>query len=62
MSDRSRVVVLGTTMEEPPPGIHLVEEVVDLAYADSPEALVAALDGADVLFAWRSRRDLLLVE
>ena len=59
MSERSRVIVMGTTAEEPPPGIHVIEEVVDLAYADSVETLAAALDGADVLFAWRSRRDLL---
>ncbi len=38
MSERSRVVVMGTTAEEPPPGIHVVDKVVDLAYADSAEA------------------------
>ncbi len=59
MSERSRVVVMGATAEEPPPGIHVVEEVVDLAYADSMEALTTSLEGADVLFAWRADRDLL---
>ena len=59
MIERSRVVVMGATAEEPPPGLHVVEEVVDLAYADSLDALTAVLEGADVLFAWRANRDLL---
>jgi phosphoglycerate dehydrogenase-like enzyme len=59
VSERSRVVVMGTTAEDPPPGIHVVEEVVDLAYADSVETLSAALEGADVLLTWRSGRRLL---
>lgn len=59
MTERTRVVVMGATTESPPPGLHVVEEVVDLAYADSVEELTPALDGADVLFAWRSSRDLL---
>lgn len=59
MSDRSRVVVIGTTAEEPPPGIHVVEGVVDLAYAASVEDLLRELEGADALFAWRAARELL---
>ena len=59
MSERSRVVVMGGTAEEAPPGIHVVEEVVDLAYADSAEVLTAELEGADVVFAWRRGRDML---
>ncbi len=56
MSERGRVVVMGTTREQPPPGIHVVEEVVDVAYADTVDALATALEGADVLFAWRPDR------
>lgn len=59
MTERSRVVVMGGTAERPPPGIHVVEEVVDLAYAATVEEVSAALEGADVLFAWRPSRDLL---
>lgn len=53
MSDRSRVVVVGASAEEPPPGLHVVEGVVDVAYAASVEELIRALEGADVIFAWR---------
>jgi phosphoglycerate dehydrogenase-like enzyme len=55
----SRVVVLGTTSEDPPPGIDVVAEVVELAYANTVGELLAALPGADVLFAWRARSGLL---
>jgi phosphoglycerate dehydrogenase-like enzyme len=50
---------MGATAERPPPGIHVVEEVVDLAYAANAEELPAGLEGADVLFAWRPSRELL---
>jgi phosphoglycerate dehydrogenase-like enzyme len=59
VTERSRVVVMGATAERPPPGIHVVEEVVDLAYAANAEELPAGLEGADVLFAWRPSRELL---
>ncbi len=59
MTDRSRVVVMGATPEAPPPGIHVVEGVVDLAYGDDPETLSSALEGSDVVFAWRGGRRLL---
>ena len=57
MSDRSRVVVMGTTADEPPPGIHVVESVVDVSYAATVEDLVRELEGTDVLFAWRPNRN-----
>jgi len=53
VSDRSRVVVLGTSAEDPPPGIHVVEGVVDLAYAATVEELAHELEGTDVVLAWR---------
>ncbi len=59
MSGRSRVVVLGTSAEEPPPGIHVVEGVVDVSYASTRDELSRELDGADIVFAWRPERDLL---
>jgi phosphoglycerate dehydrogenase-like enzyme len=59
VSDRSRVVVLGATAGDPPPGIHVVEEVVDVAYASTAGELSRELDGADIVFAWRPERDLL---
>lgn len=55
----SRVLVLGTTRDEPPPGIDVVAEVVDLAYANSVGEAAAALSGTDVLLAWRARSGLL---
>lgn len=59
MTERSRVVVMGATAEDPPPGLHVVEQVVDVAYATSVEALAQAVDDADVLLAWRADRELL---
>ncbi len=56
---RGRVVVMGATEERPPPGLPAIAEAVELRYADTPEALAAALEGADVLFAWSGGRDLL---
>jgi phosphoglycerate dehydrogenase-like enzyme len=51
----SRVVVMGATLDDPPPGIGVIADAVDLAFADEVAALAAALPGSDVLFAWRSR-------
>ena len=55
----SRVVVMGATLEDPPPGIGVIADAVDLAFADEVEALADALHGSDVLFAWRPRGQLL---
>jgi phosphoglycerate dehydrogenase-like enzyme len=51
----SRVVVMGATLDDPPPGIGVIADAVDLAFADEVAALAAALPGSDVLFAWRPR-------
>jgi phosphoglycerate dehydrogenase-like enzyme len=56
---RSRVVVMGASADEPPPGIEVVAEAVDLDFAATAEAMAAHLPGADVLFAWRPRSGLL---
>jgi phosphoglycerate dehydrogenase-like enzyme len=47
---------MGATAEDGPPGMHVVEGVVDVSYAATVEELSRALDGADVLFAWRPNR------
>lgn len=59
MRERGRVVVMGATEDRPPPGLPVVAEAVELRYADTAEALAAALEGADVLLAWSGGRDLL---
>ena len=59
MTARARVVVMGATSEEPPPGVATIAEAVDLAYGASTEELREVLPGSDVLFAWRPRRGLL---
>jgi phosphoglycerate dehydrogenase-like enzyme len=51
----ARVVVMGATLEDPPPGIGVIADAVDLTFADDVAALTAALPGSDVLFAWRPR-------
>ncbi|HJU57873.1 MAG TPA: D-2-hydroxyacid dehydrogenase [Actinomycetota bacterium] len=50
---------MGATLEDPPPGIGVIADAVDLAFADEVEALADALHGSDVLFAWRPRGQLL---
>lgn len=59
MTERGRVVVMGASADRPPPGLPLVADAVELRFADTVEALAAALQGADVLFAWSGGRDLL---
>jgi len=49
---RARVAVMGASAEDGPPGIDAIADIVDLAVADE-DGLERALDGADVLFAWR---------
>lgn len=55
----SRVVVMGATLDDPPPGIGVIADAVDLAFADEAAGLADALPGSDVLFAWRPRGHLL---
>jgi phosphoglycerate dehydrogenase-like enzyme len=50
---------MGTTAEEPPPGIEVAGEMADLSYAASASALAESIADADALFAWRSVRELL---
>jgi phosphoglycerate dehydrogenase-like enzyme len=50
---------MGATLEDPPPGIGVIADAVDLAFADEVAALADALHGSDVLFAWRPRGELL---
>ncbi|HJS26534.1 MAG TPA: D-2-hydroxyacid dehydrogenase [Actinomycetota bacterium] len=60
MSDApARVVVMGATLDDPPPGIGVIADAVDLAFADELAGLAAALPGSDVLFAWRPRGTML---
>jgi phosphoglycerate dehydrogenase-like enzyme len=56
---RGRVVVMGSTADTAPPGVGIVAEVAELAFADTVEDMVTALPGADVTFAWRPRAGLL---
>src|SRR6266540_173847 len=59
VSARARVAVMGATAEDPPPGIGAIADTVDLAFADDVSSLAGALEGRDVLFAWRPRSALL---
>ncbi|HEU4832448.1 MAG TPA: NAD(P)-dependent oxidoreductase, partial [Actinomycetota bacterium] len=59
MSARARVAVMGATAEDPPPGIGAIADTVDLAFADDVPSLAGALEGSDVLFAWRPQGALL---
>jgi phosphoglycerate dehydrogenase-like enzyme len=53
VSTRARVVVLGSSPADGPPGIEVIADTVDLALPENDEQLHGALEGADVLFAWR---------
>lgn len=59
VSPPSRVVVMGATLEEPPPGIGVIADSVELVFADTEEAMGDALVGSDVILAWRPRSGLL---
>lgn len=59
MSASSRVVVMGATLEAPPPGIGVIAETVELVFADTEESLGEALVGTDVILAWKPRSGLL---
>jgi phosphoglycerate dehydrogenase-like enzyme len=50
---------MGSTDEDPPPGIGAIADTVDLAFADDVRTLSEALEGAGVLFAWHPRSELL---
>jgi phosphoglycerate dehydrogenase-like enzyme len=57
--ERARVVVMGATAEEPPPGVGVIADAVDLAFADTEAELTELLPGTDVVFAWMPRSGLL---
>jgi phosphoglycerate dehydrogenase-like enzyme len=59
VTDRAQVVVMGATREEPPPGIDAIADVVELRFGATVEEMGAALPGAEVLLAWRTRAGLL---
>ncbi|HET7870717.1 MAG TPA: D-2-hydroxyacid dehydrogenase [Actinomycetota bacterium] len=56
---RPVVVVMGATVDEPPPGIDAGATLADLSFAASPPALAEAIAGADAVFAWHSVPELL---
>lgn len=59
VSSPSRVVVMGATLEAPPPGIGVIADTVELIFADTEESLGEALAGADVILAWKPRSGIL---
>ena len=56
---RQVVLVAGASAAAPPPGIEPAAAVVDLVYAESPDAVGESIGDADAVFAWRSDRALL---
>jgi phosphoglycerate dehydrogenase-like enzyme len=56
---RPTVVVMGTTAEEPPPGIDEAATMADVSFAASAPALAEAIADTDAVFAWHSVRELL---
>jgi phosphoglycerate dehydrogenase-like enzyme len=53
---RPVVVILGSTPEEPPPGIDGAASVVDLRYAVDGDALRAEIGSTDGIYFWRAQR------
>jgi len=53
------VLVAGAPPGEPPPGLRRIEDRVELAYADTADAVGASIAPADIVFAWRPDRALL---
>lgn len=52
MTIRPRVVVMGGK-QDPPPSLHVVEAVADVAAADTAEELAREIEGAGIVLAWR---------
>jgi phosphoglycerate dehydrogenase-like enzyme len=50
---------MGADPEDPPPGLAALAEVVDVVPAATEPAMAEALPGADIVFSWRPRKDLL---
>jgi phosphoglycerate dehydrogenase-like enzyme len=53
VSARARVAVLGASPRDEPPGIEAIGDTVDLVVPEDEARLDGALEGAEVLFAWR---------
>jgi phosphoglycerate dehydrogenase-like enzyme len=59
VTERLSVLVTGAGDDDRPPGIDPVGDVADLVFAETEDAVAAALADADVVFAWHARRELL---
>jgi len=55
--DRPVALVLGASVETPPPGIEAADDVLDLRYAPDAESMRAAMPNAEVLFFWHAERE-----
>jgi phosphoglycerate dehydrogenase-like enzyme len=53
VSGRARVAVMGASPQDGPPGIEAIADTVELVVPEDDDQLGPALEGADVLFAWR---------
>jgi phosphoglycerate dehydrogenase-like enzyme len=53
VSALARVAVLGASAQDGPPGIDAISDTVELVLPQEEDRLAPALEGADVLFAWR---------
>jgi phosphoglycerate dehydrogenase-like enzyme len=51
------VVIMGTTADEPPPGIDVIAGEVELRYAPDRAALERVIADADVVYTWWGERD-----
>ena len=59
MTQRPRVLVLGASAADAPPGIEAAGDLAEVRLADTPEAAAAEIAAAEAMFAWHGRRDLL---
>jgi phosphoglycerate dehydrogenase-like enzyme len=56
---RTSVLVVGASAGDPPPGMTATADAVEVTYAETADAVGDAIGHADVIFAWRARRELL---
>jgi len=56
---RTSVLVVGASAADPPPGLGSAADAMDVAYAETADEVSGAIADADVVFAWRARRELL---
>jgi phosphoglycerate dehydrogenase-like enzyme len=54
---RPVVIVLGATVEDPPPGIAPAAAIADVRYAPDGGSLRATMPEAEALFFWRAKRE-----